>query len=123
MWLITRVWGGRVVKVVLRLHSLKAETVVSEHGLKEAVCCIYHAPKGIDESSDESSSDSSSDSDSGDDGSARPARRQAGMDIITITTTIMGREKGKGRDERGVRMRMKRYPSLRVGLPRIRART
>jgi hypothetical protein len=49
--------------------------------------------------------------------------REAGMDIITITTTIMGREKGKGRDERGVRMRMKRYPSLRVGLPRIRART
>lgn len=37
------------------------------------VCCIYHAPKGIDESSDESSSDSDSDSDSGDDGAARPA--------------------------------------------------
>ena len=37
------------------------------------VCCIYHAPKGIDESSDESSSDSD-DSDSGvDDGAARPA--------------------------------------------------
>jgi len=38
------------------------------------VCCIYHAPKGIDESSDESSSGSSSDdSDSADDGAARPA--------------------------------------------------
>lgn len=37
------------------------------------VCCIYHAPKGIDESSDESSSDSD-DSDSGDDGAARPSR-------------------------------------------------
>jgi protein phosphatase 1 regulatory subunit 11 len=40
------------------------------------VCCIYHAPKGIDESSDESSSDSDdSKSDSGDDGSARPAAK------------------------------------------------
>ena len=40
------------------------------------VCCIYHAPKGIDESSDESSSDSSSDSDSGDDGAAKPSRKE-----------------------------------------------
>lgn len=46
------------------------------------VCCIYHAPKPIDESSDESSSDdSSSDDDSGDDGSARPVggRRGGGL--------------------------------------------
>lgn len=42
------------------------------------VCCIYHAPKGIDESSDESSSDGDSDSESGDDGSARPTRRGHG---------------------------------------------
>ncbi len=49
--------------------------------------------------------------------------REAGMDIITITTTIMGRERGKGRDERGARMRMRRYRSLREGVPRIRART
>jgi protein phosphatase 1 regulatory subunit 11 len=100
--LITRVWGGRVVKVVLRLHSLKAETVVSEHGLKEAVCCIYHAPKGIDESSDESSSDSSSDSDSGDDGSARPARRQGaggghGHNHNHNHDHGKGKGKGKGR--------------------------
>jgi len=38
------------------------------------VCCIYHAPKGIDESSDESSDSSSDESDSGDDGAARPSR-------------------------------------------------
>jgi len=39
------------------------------------VCCIYHAPRLIDESSDESSSDSSDgDSGSGDDGAARPRR-------------------------------------------------
>jgi protein phosphatase 1 regulatory subunit 11 len=45
--------------------------------MRIVVCCIYHAPRGIDESSDESSSDSDdSESDSGDDGSARPARRQ-----------------------------------------------
>ncbi|KAE9375586.1 hypothetical protein N431DRAFT_437078 [Stipitochalara longipes BDJ] len=56
-----------------------AEDVVDNEGMgkkSSKVCCIYHAPKGIDESSDESSSDSSSDSDSGDDGSARPARKQ-----------------------------------------------
>lgn len=41
------------------------------------VCCIYHAPKGIDESSDESSSGSDSESSSGDDGAARPTRKAA----------------------------------------------
>jgi len=56
-----------------------AEDVVDNEGLgrkSSKVCCIYHTPKGIDDSSDESSSDSSSDGDSGDDGSARPARKQ-----------------------------------------------
>lgn len=55
-----------------------AEDVIDNEGMgkkKSKVCCIYHAPKGIDESSDESSSDSDSDSDSGDDGAARPSRR------------------------------------------------
>jgi len=55
-----------------------AEDVVDNEGLgrkSSKVCCIYHAPRGIDESSDESSSDSD-DSESGDDGSARPARRE-----------------------------------------------
>ncbi|PSS20449.1 hypothetical protein M430DRAFT_27494 [Amorphotheca resinae ATCC 22711] len=55
-----------------------AEDVVDNEGLgrkKSKVCCIYHAPKGIDESSDESSSDDD-DSDSGDDGAARPTRRE-----------------------------------------------
>ncbi|CAL3972873.1 hypothetical protein PZA11_004127 [Diplocarpon coronariae] len=52
-----------------------AEDVIDNEGLnrkKSKVCCIYHAPKGIDESSDESESDES-DSDSGDEGGARPA--------------------------------------------------
>ncbi|RQM05250.1 hypothetical protein DH86_00001786, partial [Scytalidium sp. 3C] len=54
-----------------------AEDVVDNEGLgrkSSKVCCIYHAPHPIDESSDESSS-SDSDSDSGDDGSARPSRK------------------------------------------------
>ncbi|KAK3397200.1 type 1 phosphatases regulator ypi-1 [Sordaria brevicollis] len=41
--------------------------VVDNEGLgrkKSKVCCIYHRPKGVDESSDDSSSSSSSDSDS-----------------------------------------------------------
>ncbi|KAH6683215.1 type 1 phosphatases regulator ypi-1 [Halenospora varia] len=53
-----------------------AEDVVDNEGLgrkKSKVCCIYHAPKGIDESSDESSSDSSSDESGNDDGGARPS--------------------------------------------------
>ncbi|KAH8159102.1 hypothetical protein CIB48_g9145 [Xylaria polymorpha] len=44
-----------------------AEGVVDNEGLgrkKSKVCCIYHAPKAVGESSDESSSDSSSGSDS-----------------------------------------------------------
>ncbi|KJZ80404.1 hypothetical protein HIM_00254 [Hirsutella minnesotensis 3608] len=44
-----------------------AEDVVDNEGLgrrSSKVCCIYHKPKGVDESSDESSSDSSSSSDS-----------------------------------------------------------
>jgi len=76
-WLIMRDWGGRRVKVGLFLclfvyFSGRAGDEVTDGC---AVCCIYHAPKGIDESSDESSSDDD-DSDSGDDGAARPTRRE-----------------------------------------------
>ncbi|KAI1745478.1 phosphatase inhibitor-domain-containing protein [Xylaria scruposa] len=44
-----------------------ADDVVDNEGMgrkSSKVCCIYHAPKAVGESSDESSSDSSSDSDS-----------------------------------------------------------
>ncbi|TQV97648.1 hypothetical protein V2A60_006612 [Cordyceps javanica] len=44
-----------------------ADDVVDNEGLgrkSSKVCCIYHKPKAVDESSDESSSDSSSDSES-----------------------------------------------------------
>ncbi len=68
--------GGEEEGTSTRRRIQWAEGVVDNEGLgrkKSKVCCIYHAPKGIDESSDESSSDSDSDSDSGDDGAARPA--------------------------------------------------
>jgi len=59
-----------------------AEDVIDNEGLgrkSSKVCCIYHAPKPIDESSDESSSDdSSSDDNSGDDGNARPVGGRRG---------------------------------------------
>ncbi|KAI2642183.1 phosphatase inhibitor-domain-containing protein [Xylaria nigripes] len=51
-----------------------AENVIDNEGLgrkSSKVCCIYHAPRAVGESSDESSSDSSStDSDSDSDGDA-----------------------------------------------------
>ncbi|KAF9738671.1 hypothetical protein PMIN06_001916 [Paraphaeosphaeria minitans] len=56
-----------------------AEDVVDNEGMgkkSSKVCCIYHKPREVGESSDESSSDSSSDSDSDsepDNGEARPA--------------------------------------------------
>ncbi|OCK83623.1 hypothetical protein K432DRAFT_379331 [Lepidopterella palustris CBS 459.81] len=58
-------------------HIQWAEDVVDNEGMgkkSSKVCCIYHKPRAIDESSDESSSDSSdSDSDSEPDNStARP---------------------------------------------------
>ncbi|CAM1503874.1 Fc.00g014650.m01.CDS01 [Cosmosporella sp. VM-42] len=62
-----------------------AEDVVDNEGLgrkSSKVCCIYHKPKAVDESSGESSSDSSdSDSDSGTDG-AKPVggKRDCGHD-------------------------------------------
>ncbi|KAI0517229.1 phosphatase inhibitor-domain-containing protein [Xylaria bambusicola] len=61
-------------------HVQWADNVVDNEGLgrkSSKVCCIYHAPKTVGESSDESSSDSSSssgadsDSDSGDPYDAR----------------------------------------------------
>jgi len=58
-------------------HIQWAEDVVDNEGMgrkSSKVCCIYHKPRTVDESSDDSSDSSSSDSDSdsGDDGGARP---------------------------------------------------
>ncbi|KAK4067108.1 uncharacterized protein Triagg1_7836 [Trichoderma aggressivum f. europaeum] len=58
-----------------------AEDVVDNEGLgrkSSKVCCIYHRPKGVDESSDESSSDSSSDSDSDSEAESRRKKKAGG---------------------------------------------
>ncbi|TVY19513.1 Type 1 phosphatases regulator YPI1 [Lachnellula arida] len=75
-----------------------AEDVVDNEGLgrkKSKVCCIYHAPKAVDESSDESSSDSSSDDSDSDDGGARPSGR--GKKDCGHEGHDHGKDKGKGR--------------------------
>ncbi|KAF2461638.1 phosphatase inhibitor-domain-containing protein [Lineolata rhizophorae] len=66
-----------------RRHIHWADDVIDNEGMgkkSSKVCCIYHKPHPIDESSDEDSSDSdSSDSDSdADDGSARPVGGRRG---------------------------------------------
>jgi len=99
-----------------------AEDVVDNEGLgrkKSKVCCIYHAPKAIDESSDESSSDSSSDdsdSDGGDDGGARPSgtgrgKKDCGHD--GHDGHDHGKDKGKGRA---------RSPNAYEKVPKVKAK-
>ncbi|KAL2019417.1 hypothetical protein VTK56DRAFT_9622 [Thermocarpiscus australiensis] len=78
---------------ILRLRGAHAPTrrsvqwrsdVVDNEGLnkkKSKVCCIYHRPRAIDESSDESSSSSSSsDSDSDSDSDSGASKRPGGGD-------------------------------------------
>ena len=61
-----------------------AEGVVNNEGMgkkSSKVCCIYHKPRPVDESSDDSS-DSSSDEDSDaedDSGAARPSKKRKGQ--------------------------------------------
>jgi len=74
------------------------------------VCCIYHAPKPIDESSDESSSDdSSSDDDSGDDGSARPVGGRRGC---------RGHDHGSGKGKR--KATRARSPNAYEKMPKVK---
>jgi hypothetical protein len=77
-----KAWVERVAKVMTPFPPstrLSNSTWERKADSPWVVCCIYHAPKPIDESSDESSSDdSSSDNDSGDDGSARPVGGREG---------------------------------------------
>ncbi|PVH89260.1 hypothetical protein DL98DRAFT_508367 [Cadophora sp. DSE1049] len=101
-----------------------AEDVVDNEGLgrkKSKVCCIYHAPKGIDESSDESSSsDSDSDSDSGDDGSARPAGgAKKGKACGHGHGHDHGKGKGKGNGEGSGKAR-KRSPNAYERMPKVK---
>ena len=82
------------------------------------VCCIYHAPRGLDESSDESSSDSDSDdgeSDADDDGSARPPEEiDINMNMAMAIPMITDMRNAKETSEQGVRMHMRRFPHKRV---------
>lgn len=65
-------------------HIQWAEDVVDNEGMgkkSSKVCCIYHKPRDVGESSDESSSDSSSDSESDsepDNSTARPVGGRRG---------------------------------------------
>ncbi|KAF2273205.1 uncharacterized protein EI97DRAFT_452506 [Westerdykella ornata] len=69
-------------------HIQWAEDVVDNEGMgkkSSKVCCIYHKPREVGESSDESSSDSSSDSDSDSEPDSSRAR------------PVGGRKTGRGR--------------------------
>lgn len=76
----------------------------------ETVCCIYHAPKAVDESSDESSSDSSSSSsdDSDSDSGEGPSRRVNGDHAGKDCGHKHKHGRGRRRDDEG---RRKRKPS------------
>ncbi|KAL2149569.1 hypothetical protein VTH82DRAFT_8220 [Thermothelomyces myriococcoides] len=96
-------------QAILRLRGAHAPTrrsvkwrsdVVDNEGLgkkKSKVCCIYHRPRGIDESSDESSSSDSSDSSDSDSdgGGKRPRDHDHGHDCDGHSHSHRGRGHGK----------------------------
>ncbi|CAN8103530.1 unnamed protein product [Discula destructiva] len=92
------------------------ENVVDNEGMgkkSSKVCCIYHAPKAIDESSDES--DSSSSSSSSSDGSDTDADEGASASRRGDADRI-GKGKGKGaargrRSKKGADVKKTRRPS------------
>ncbi|KAM3082666.1 Type 1 phosphatases regulator ypi1 [Clarireedia jacksonii] len=100
-----------------------AEDVVDNEGLgrkSSKVCCIYHAPRPIDESSDESSSDSDdSSSDDDDDDRARPMgggkgkRKEHGDDCGHGHAHAHGKGKGKGGERKRSPNAYERQPSLK----------
>ena len=67
--------------------------------LNSAVCCIYHRPKAVDESSDESSSDSSSSDSDSEPSGAKPVggKRDCGHDH---GRRERGRGSKKGKEKR-----------------------
>jgi protein phosphatase 1 regulatory subunit 11 len=66
-----------------------------------AVCCIYHAPRGIDSSSDGSSDASESESDDDDDGAARPTRREGARDAHSVDDALPEADGGADCEARG----------------------
>ncbi|KAL6871126.1 hypothetical protein J3F83DRAFT_643201 [Trichoderma novae-zelandiae] len=89
-----------------------ADDVVDNEGLgrkSSKVCCIYHRPKAVDESSDESSSDSSSsDSDSDSDAGSK-SKRPAGGEHDCGHSHDHGHGHHRGR--KGANGKKKRTPS------------
>ncbi len=74
------------------------------------VCCIYHKPKAVDESSDESSSDDSSSSSDSDSDSGADDKKRSGD---AKKTPACGHSHGHGRSRRrkGQGDKQKRPPS------------
>ncbi|PTB67488.1 hypothetical protein BBK36DRAFT_1167884 [Trichoderma citrinoviride] len=91
-----------------------ADDVVDNEGLgrkKSKVCCIYHRPKAVDESSDESSSDSSSSSDSDSDSEAESkSKRPVGGEHDCGHSHDHGHRHHRGRGS-GANGKKKRAPS------------
>ncbi|KAJ6441974.1 protein phosphatase inhibitor domain-containing protein [Purpureocillium lavendulum] len=90
-----------------------AEDVVDNEGLgrkSSKVCCIYHKPKGVDESSDESSSDDSSSSDSDSDSGADDKKRSGDGKKAPACGHSHGHRHGRSR-RRGQGDKQKRPPS------------
>ncbi|KYK55740.1 Protein phosphatase inhibitor [Drechmeria coniospora] len=77
-----------------------AEDVIDNETLgrkSSKVCCIYHRPKAVDESSDESSSDSSSDGSSDSDSGADRKQGGDGKKTPACGHAHHGRGKARGR--------------------------
>lgn len=89
--------------------------------LTAAVCCIYHRPKAVDESSDESSSSSSSDSDSDSDARANP-KHSHGDDCPGHNHSH--RHGGRSRKRRGDGEKKDRKPSPNAyeRVPKVKGR-
>ncbi|PHH93166.1 hypothetical protein CDD83_10715 [Cordyceps sp. RAO-2017] len=88
-----------------------ASDVVDNEGLgrkSSKVCCIYHKPKAVNESSDESSSSSSSSSESGSDSEGvEGGGRDSGKKVSACGHSHRSRGRGKDSGEK----RKKRPPS------------
>ncbi|KAM0258264.1 hypothetical protein ACHAQJ_003906 [Trichoderma viride] len=90
-----------------------AEDVVDNEGLgrkSSKVCCIYHRPKAVDESSDESSSDSSS-SDSDSDSEPERKKKVGGGKDDCGHSHDHGHRHNHGRGRRTNGKKKKRAPS------------
>ncbi|KAK4166206.1 phosphatase inhibitor-domain-containing protein, partial [Cladorrhinum sp. PSN259] len=116
-------------QAILRLRGAHVPTrrsvqwdsnVVDNEGLnrkKSKVCCIYHRPKGVDESSDESSSDSS-DSDSGSDsGRDKGDADRTGKGGRKHSNCSHSHGGGRGRGEGSSKRRRKPSPNAYEKMP------